>query len=488
MLTSKRAQVAILLLFALAVRLGALLSSSCDFQTDYDAYLRIAGNLAQTGVYGFEDSAGEVSPTAFRPPLYPWLLSWGAWLAGLAGHAGELGHAGSRVSIPLWYIAGMHLALGLGTVYLAWSIGCALRLRWAFGVAIAVAVDPLLLRASQLVMTETLAAFLVMGVWRWWLYVWGAQASGEKPSSARFFGWQQALVAGMAGLLLGGSILARPTAAPWAVLCAVAVWLQGWSRYGRPAWRDAILLCLGVLLCVAPWMARNWLQLGKPIWATSHGGYTLLLANNPPLYRHFAQHGPSRNWDAEEFHRRWSQRSDSSRWEPTDEEYWTEALDENREQIGHEQGHGRAIEAEAEIDPLLDDQEAYAAAQATIRRNPAMFGKSCLYRLGWFWALWPNQGGIASQVIIGGWYGVIVLCALWGSLRLLRLPPGMQRWEWVVPLALLLSLSLVHAVYWSNMRMRAPAMGCVYMLAVYGVGGIRRNPDKKSVLPLGSTD
>ena len=41
---------------------------------------------------------------------------------------------------------------------------------------------------------------------------------------------------------------------------------------------------LGVLLVLSPWAIRNQLQFGRPIVTTTHGGYTLLLANNPEFY------------------------------------------------------------------------------------------------------------------------------------------------------------------------------------------------------------
>ncbi len=84
------------------------------------------------------------------------------------------------------------------------------------------------------------------------------------------------------GLVLGVSILARPTAAPWAAMCGLAALVAGGGGWQRRV-ADCGLICLGVLVCVVPWAMRNQALLGKPIWATTHGGYTLLLANNPPL-------------------------------------------------------------------------------------------------------------------------------------------------------------------------------------------------------------
>jgi len=192
-------------------------------------------------------------------------------------------------------------------------------------------------------------------------------------------------------------------------------------------------MCLGVLVCVVPWTLRNNSAFGKPIWATTHGGYTLLLANNPPLYRHFAAHGPSRAWEAEEFQDAWAAR------------------------------------ISLEVPPLnevTEDQLAYRAARSTIARSPHVFALSCIYRIGWLWALWPNNGSIgASEVLIGVWYAVIFLFAYIG---LQHVRHSLSYRSWLVGLALVFSLTAIHAIYWSNMRMRAPAMPCVILLAVAG--------------------
>jgi hypothetical protein len=72
------------------------------------------------------------------------------------------------------------------------------------------------------------------------------------------------------------------------------------------------------------------------------------------------------------------------------------------------------------------------------------------------------------RVAIGVWYAVIDVLAVIGLLLSARDVFVRQRWMWMPGVLLALSLTLVHSVYWSNMRMRAPAMPLVYMLAVQG--------------------
>ncbi len=41
-----------------------------------------------------------------------------------------------------------------------------------------------------------------------------------------------------------------------------------------------------------------------------------------------------------------------------------------------------------------------------IRQRPGEFLRSCVYRLGWFWAWWPapGNGGLIERSLIGLWY------------------------------------------------------------------------------------
>lgn len=403
-----------------------------NLQVDTDSYLRLATNWSQSGTYGFEDAAGNVAPSAFRPPLYPWLLSWA-----------ESG----GVILAVW-IAVMNVVLGVTAVWLTWSIGRQLGLKWTWVAGLAVAVDPVLLRASQSAMTETLAATLALAVWRTWLFFHDAGSKSICDIQRERTLLDLPLASATIGLLLGIAILARPTAAPWALLCVGTMLIIGSSCWKR-RWFHALLASAMIAVCVLPWTLRNWTQIGKPIWATSHGGYTLLLANNPLLYEHFKQNGPSRNWDAEPFHAAWAARGGENN-DVATAEFW-------------EQASGQSVSV-AEQD---DDGLAYRAAQAAIEREPAMFALSCCYRVGWLWAWWPNQSSLAARVAIGGWYGIWFLLALSGLVRLFA-TSGSRKW--VPALLLAFTLTAVHAIYWSNMRMRAPVVSAVYLLAVSSFG------------------
>ncbi len=395
----------LLMAFAVCLRGSVLLTGQASLRDDPDAYARLAVNWSDTGVFGLDAN----SPTAFRPPLYPWLLSW---------------LVDNGVIAPT-SVAVLHLLLGLGLVWLTWSIAQDLGLSKPWLPALLVSVDPLLLRASTLVMTETLAAFLGGLAWKLWLYTFPVGTANSMKIERSSTQW---LTLVTLGLTFGLSILARPTAAPWVALCLVGIWFADTTCWKRRL-RDSVLVGLLVIGCLAPWVLRNYVTFGKPIWATTHGGYTLLLANNPLLYDHFRQNGPSRNWDAEPFHELWAHQ------------------------------HASTVDQASEV---ASDRQDYQLAWDTITVQPSQFLTSCLYRVGWLWAWWPNTGSQLSRLVIGLWYAVVLTLAIPGTYHALR-RQGLRCW--LLPLALVVALSAVHAVYWSNMRMRAPAMAMVCMAA-----------------------
>lgn len=426
------------------VRTAASVIGRSELGLDIDAYARLAVNWSASGVFGHETAHGLVVPTAFRPPLYPWMLSWLV--------------ADGQLWIPA--IAALHVILGGFTVGLTYAIGQRLRVKGSELAALAVAIDPILMRQSQLVMTETLATFLAALAWWLWLVVYhqsprksdrGLPIESQHPSR-RLSQWL-ALIA--FGIVMGLSILARPTAAPWLLICSLFMLRIGCSCWKRRI-NDVVLVGVVAAATLAPWILRNLQQLGSPIWATTHGGYTLLLANNPSLYQHFLRHGPSRDWDTSNFDRAWAGRHQVLR-EATwlSEDYW---LSPPSVATASEPPNA------ASGDEPSDDRRAYHAAQATIARHPMLFLASCGYRTLWLWSPWPNFVQLSwTPLFIGFWYVAAYLCAAAG-LRRMYLGGGLS--GWLVGLTLVLSLTLVHAVFWSNMRMRAPATPCLMLLAV----------------------
>ncbi|MFN3193512.1 MAG: ArnT family glycosyltransferase [Aureliella sp.] len=464
-----------LLIFALVVRVGVLVADPSEHRLingisvsqlaelahdnglDPDSYGRLALNLSRSGIYGFggeatgDDDPSLVKATAFRPPLYPWLLSWLVSGDSLSGSANAI----------------LHVVLGLIAILLVYRTGRLLGLgRLATIPALGVMLDPLLLRASQLRMTETLATTLMLLIW-WSLIEWQERHQGsagvrnDRPL---------AVILGI-GFVAGLAVLARPTFAPWCLFLCVGLWFWQNGRKNKskaePTERASrsfvvpLVFAMGLLSAVGPWTARNYVQLGRPIWATTHGGYTLLLANNPSLYQHFANNGPARDWDAESFHRAWSHRGDSGA-NPREESYWFSDFPPTSSQQPGE---------------LEDNALAYRSAIATISRAPFECIRASVYRLGWFWALWPHETGGIQRWAIAIWYSLFFGAAMIGLGQLIMSRGGSHETgfsKWLPGLVFVLILTLIHAFFWSNMRMRAPLMPVIYLLSAIPLGRYSR--------------
>jgi hypothetical protein len=332
-------------------------------------------------------------------------------------------------------------------------------------------------------------------VWWLWLTIWPKSDNGESHcQTAKRSARQWVALYGL-GIAFGLSILTRPTAAPWAAIClACMVW------FGCVCWKrrlvDMLVVATGILLCVLPWALRNLADFGKPIWATTHGGYTLLLANNPLLYQHFIHNGPSRDWNAEPFHDAWAARGEVGR-EKLMEQTNSRLEDANNNKVSlvDESDFSVSNSSRREVHSLgelADDALAYDLALQTIKNDPQTFALSCFYRLGWLWAWWPSGAGTLTTLAIGTWYGAILALALRGLYELFcGQGPGAKfsgcsrrmtvLGNWLPGLGLIVVLSAVHCVYWSNMRMRAPVMPCIYLLALASISRRNQEPSCKPV-------
>lgn len=441
------------------IRCVFLVATYGNLDRDPDGYRELAHNVWETGVYGWKTAAagGEVRPTAFRPPLYPALL---------------VCVGGFRSNGP---IAVLHLALGVATAGLVACLGWRTGLgRWALAAALGVALDPILLNQSTLVMTETLATFL------------GALAlvclNGKDGAQA---GWLSATWSSSAtGLVLGMCVLCRPTFLPWIGLIALAR-IYAWSSLrgevrsmGASAprhatvvdttstqqLRQAAVLVGTALLVMAPWVIRNDIILGKAKLTTTHGGYTALLGNNPLFYR-FLRSGSQGTWDGEELGRAWQARSLTS---GPDDARWGDLAT-----LAHMTGTQSAANSTSEFD---DDRFAYALAKRYIREQPAMFVFASGSRIGRLWRWVPHRVGetestlrMMLRYLVGVWYAVLVGLA---GLGLARLGGRLFEPPWLYGVQLCFVFTAVHAVYWSDMRMRAPLIPLVCLAAASGMKSI----------------
>ena len=385
-----------LLIVALAV--GArrvVIGRELDRLDDPDGYLALARSLvagAGLRINGL--------PTAYRPPLYPILLT--PWVAVWDG-----------ASLPR-ALAWSHLGLGASAVvFMADSAR-----RWGlprFGcwfAAVVVAVDPVLLVQSRAIMTETLAATLAAGT------IWGFALQGRL------------------GLMVGGigfglASLCRPSFLPIAGLTAL---VGGLTPSG--GWRDRLgraVVVLGVTLTVvAPWAIRNRFVVGEAVWTTTHGGYTLALANNPYYYGDVVNGPPGAVWSG------------------PNQQAWIDAINA-----------ATAHNSEPESDRWLRHQ-----AITFARDHPCDFLRATLARLARFWGVMPEA---AVYPPIVRWAVAAWTVPLWILLLIGLTDRRTYGWPRVVAVAMVVGLTLVHTVYWTDLRMRAPVIPAMALIAATGL-------------------
>lgn len=393
---------AALIVLSVAARV-AVLARGFGGLDDPDNYLPLARSVVEGRGYTLDGR-----PTAYRPPLYPLVL---APLVSLCG-----------ARLP-WGVAGLHVLLGVGTVVLTTATarrwGLSPQRAWIAGLI--VACDPVLVAQARAVMTETLGAFLVA------FTLWAVANRG-------------ATGAVLGGLGFGLSALSRPSLLPGAVLTALACVLarrepdQGAASASEAPEGivrrsgHAVLLLAATALTLAPWAWRNARLFGEPVWTTTHGGYTLLLANNPIYYDEVLHGPPGAVWSG-----------------PSQLRFIALVT---------------AV-ARGSSEPQADRRLRSAALRMLVER-PRDFVRASLARLGRFWGLAP-----AAAVYPRVWRAATALwtAPLWLALALGLLRPAVWRWPRVGAPAVVLALTCVHAVYWTDLRMRAPVVPAIALLA-----------------------
>lgn len=503
----------LLFLSALLIRGVVLFASLDSFNADPDSYLKLAQNWYSYGVFG-----ERYTPTAFRPPLYPAILKEliPTWIkaerpeiverdktskkassvsrsqgGGLYGdYFDEYVALSKNASIAL-----LHWILGVASILLVWRYARLVGVPPALALiaGFLVAIDPILLCQSRLVMTETLASFFAI-----LLILTTAKIVKKRESRLSF------LLYLLLGGLYGLSALCRPAFYAFAFLTFVNLLVIETSylvvkrqdpqtsngskknilaNLVRSLSRVGCFLA-GCACAAAPWIIRNDSEFGIPIAATTHGGYTLCLANNPELYAHYKTEPLFSLWNPESFHER--SRSD-----------YAAALKKNK------------IVEGTKDEELFQDRWYREQAIQTIQSDPSEFFKSCLIRIGELWRVQPNkidrhEGNFKSRDNVNrpekisgsfistsklldyarfataAFYSLEFLLAIFGILALVvakmhsqTVAPAKNASIFESPLTwgflLVLSVQIPHLFYWTNMRMRAPIEVFIPILAVISI-------------------
>ena len=436
----------LLVFLAILIRGPVLYFANQSLAQDPDAYQAIASTLHFQKVFGLTTTDGETIPTAFRPPLYPFLLSY---------------FVTSNGSPDIRLIGLLHLIASVLTgIFIQGATKAILKghtnLRRAEQVSLLAAtlviLDPILVQQSTFAMTETIAALLTSMVF--WL-------STKRQSDD--WSWKTSCGLGIAFSL---AYLCRPTFLAWAVIFMAGEFIATLVRRRKQSTqfrrrrllkRCAILLM--ILSTVGLWMDRNRRQLGHPSWATTHGGYTLLLGNNPLFYRHLESGGMLTRWDAQAFTTAYAYRFGE---DGRNEGFWLRARDQSQP----------PVPPSPDLTEHSDDQWSYHAAMATIYRSPGTFFRSCVNRLYRLWTPFPfpssDRSGL-KRLVIAIFYLMLYLASCIGFFRLIK--QRNLKALWCIA-SLFLTLSFIHMFYWSNLRMRAPAIPLLAVAAAAAFASI----------------
>ena len=205
---------------------------------------------------------------------------------------------------------------------------------------------------------------------------------------------------------------------------------------------------VGTLLVVAPWVIRNQLVIGSPLVTTTHGGYTLLLANNSVFYDEVVDQPWGTVWSGASLAR------------------WQAELDSRLER-----------DLGAQASELERDRRQSEWGREFITAEPRRFVHAVWHRLRSLWSPVPlgeTDAGVARvAVAVVGWFYAIELLAfvvgmvVVGMVVVARCRVEWPRW-WIL-FALVITVQGVHLVYWTNARMRTPLTPIIALFAVAAV-------------------
>jgi 4-amino-4-deoxy-L-arabinose transferase-like glycosyltransferase len=214
---------------------------------------RIGRALAQGQGFSnpFNDTTG---PTAWEPPLYPFLIAIVFRLFGIYTHASALVLLGlnsffsALTCIPVFLIAKRCFSDKLA-IWTAWL--------WAI-------LPPVMYWCTRWVWETSLAALLLAVIF--WLTLDLEERDGLKP-------WLEfGLLWGVAGLTNTSLLAFLPASGLWA-------WYRRWKR-GKPSLGGVALSALVFFACVTPWAARNYRTFGR-FTLRSNFGAELRIGNGP---------------------------------------------------------------------------------------------------------------------------------------------------------------------------------------------------------------
>ena len=403
-----------ILALALVIRLGAIVATP-DYEPIFDSgdYVRHAESIAAGDGFPQSVFTSSESPSAFRPPLYPYVL--GAVYTVFGDGAGD--EAG-RVLGALAGVLVVYLIFLLGRAL--WSARVGL---WSAGLA---AILPPLAFLNEALISEPLFLAMELGV------ILAALAARRAGGDWR--------LAALAGLLCGLAALTRSNGILLVIPAAIAVWV-GRPWLGRPALAAPLAVVVAAGLTVVPWTIRNTLEFDQLVPFTTQSGFAMAGAFNDEA-RGFPGYPAT-----------WTLPQETALYGPI---YTRTDLDEA--ELDQEL---RSTSVE-----YMADHPGYVA-EVTVRnvlRTFELMGLEPSSRLADERQLGLSPG--AARAVRASYY-VLALFAIAGLLALARWERGRRGdwWIWLVPVLMVLAAAWVIA----STRYRIPAYPFMVFLAAIAI-------------------
>lgn len=265
-LRSRRAIVAaLLLIIALALRVGEVERTSYQPVNDAGFYMALASQIAHTGDYPNSrapgtGAGGTQGPTAYFPPAFPYFLALVDLIDGHTGSAQGSGSGQTGATFDPQAVEPARISQAVvGTITVGLLGLVALE---AFGPTVALialglgAIYPVLIELSAVLVAENLLTALVLAA------IWAALRARR---SLRPYGWLAA-----SGLFTGLAVLAHVNAIVIVIPLMVAAW-----RTRRGVLAPAVLVTATVLTLV-PWLVRDAVTMHRFVPVSDENGITLV--------------------------------------------------------------------------------------------------------------------------------------------------------------------------------------------------------------------
>lgn len=246
---------------AFALRLAyILLAHTYKFKSDQNDFgfgyeMGRIGHAIATG-RGFADPFGETTgPTAWEPPLYPYLIAGVFKLSGIYTHASAFilltinSIFSALTCIPIFLIARKCFGEKVA-VWSAWG--------WAL-------LPTVMYWSTRWVWETSLAAFLLAVIF--WLALELENLDGASPWIAF-------------GLLWGVGVLTNTSLVTFLPASGLWAWYRRWKT-GKRSLACVALAAVFFVATIAPWLVRNYEVFGKFIFIRSNFGAELRLGNGP---------------------------------------------------------------------------------------------------------------------------------------------------------------------------------------------------------------